>query len=132
MGYPIGLDEYEDTTLINELLRRRQAELDDKCSYCTRTRDTQKCKFPSRHTLAETKTALDDLMMGLAAQTSAENQLKIDRRAGNGRCHDFLSNGGKDCLAFFRTDPERTGWALRSAGGWICESCFGLYGPDAP
>ena len=49
MSYPLGLDEYDEKRLIDELERRRKLHEQGRCDYCGRLRETTSCKFPERH-----------------------------------------------------------------------------------
>lgn len=53
MGYPIDLDEYEETRLIEELKRRIKLQERGMCDYCERVSDTPPCKFPDRHSRSD-------------------------------------------------------------------------------
>lgn len=49
MGYPMGLDEYPETRLEDELETRRHQRQKGMCDYCGRSPRTRSCKFPQRH-----------------------------------------------------------------------------------
>jgi len=49
MSYPLGLDEYDSSKLLDELVRRDNAVVSGRCDYCNFSPLTSPCKFPHRH-----------------------------------------------------------------------------------
>jgi len=49
MSYRLGLDEYTELTLTEELYRRAKARAEGVCDYCGRPPSKSPCKFPERH-----------------------------------------------------------------------------------
>lgn len=45
----MGLDEYEEAALRNELAKREDMRRRGYCDYCYRPHATPPCKFPERH-----------------------------------------------------------------------------------
>lgn len=53
MSYPIGLDEYPTAKLREELDNRELALAVGRCDYCGRPGDSNVCRFPERHAVAQ-------------------------------------------------------------------------------
>lgn len=51
MSYPMGLDEYSEERLLQELLERAKSREQGLCDYCNREPSTPSCKFPERHSM---------------------------------------------------------------------------------
>lgn len=53
MSYPMGLDEYSDKELRQELERRLESRGQGLCDYCGRKATKSPCRFALRHCAAE-------------------------------------------------------------------------------
>ena len=45
----MGLDEYTERILINELVKRKEKREKGLCDYCGRDPESSSCRFPKRH-----------------------------------------------------------------------------------
>lgn len=51
MGYPKDLDEYDEQTLVKELMDRVKLQEQGLCDYCKQDPSKPSCRFPERHRL---------------------------------------------------------------------------------
>ena len=74
MGYPKGLDEYDEDELRQELHRRQQAQIAGICDYCGRRPATSSCRFPERHRRTTGLGASLDELTKLSAELEHETE----------------------------------------------------------